>query len=394
MATRLLKCSLCGEVVDAPVNGGSKPACPTCGGEMVPPTRARATTAAAATAASGTPRPMPVRRPLAAPRPVTPGEAISSSSASWVPDPDPRSGYGSSGMAPPPAPAYPGSAAASSAGKDWLRSPLTYVVAGLVVVALGIMIAFLLKGGSSSTATADNATPKQRPTIVLPQASENTAAAPTASGNPTPAAASAGPEQRAAENTPPGTPINLLPMIDVNRDAIEGGWMRQPDGSISCDGTSRFNHLALPYQPSAEYDVTTTFTITGTVGDDAVMLIFTDRRHMCTWIVNSWKVGGAGFNLVDHKVGIDNATYSPNHPLARGERHSITVKVRKNYVEGYLDGHMLSHYNTSGSDLTMNPGWHLDGNQIGIGAMCPTTFHSAEVVDVNGRGKPGFVSKK
>jgi hypothetical protein len=336
---------------------------------------------------------MPTRRPLASPRPVTPAEAISSSSASWVPDPDPRSGYGS-GMPPPPAPAYPGPAAAAP-GMDWLRSPVAYVAAGVLVLGLGIAIAFLLRGGSSKPsvgAAPENATARQRQTIVLPQAPDSATAAPvspSAAQTPPPAA-----EPHAAPSVRNGTPINVLSMVDVNRDTVEGGWTRQPDGSLTCDGTSRFNHIVLPYQPPGEYDLSATFTITGTVGDDAVMLIFTNRHNMCTWIVNSWKQGAAGFNLIDHKTGPNNPTFAPDHPIQKGERHILMVKVRKAYIEGWLDGKMLSHYNTNGSDLTMNPGWHLNGNQIGLGAMCPTTFHAAEVVEVHGHGKAEFVSKR
>lgn len=390
MATRLLKCSLCGEVVDAPVNGSSKHACPTCGGEMVPPTRARATTAAAASAASGVPRPMPSRRPLAAPRPVTPGEAISSSSASWVPDPDPRSGYGSSGMAPPPAPAYP--SAAARPANDWLRSPITYVVAGLVVIGLGIMIAFLIKGSGSSTASSTTTQDGGRthaPLVIVPQPNPaeaiGTQAAATAEQNASSARTAADVVSR---------PIDLLALVDVDRDAMDGNWTRRPDGGLDYVGGTRFARIGLPYQPPTEYDLSADFTLTGSAGDDFVLLIFNDQGNFCTWNVNAWKKATAGFNFVNHRQGIDSPTAAPHKKFAPGERHTAMVKVRKDHVEGWLDGRKLTSYPTNGSDLSMNNGWHLDGNKIGIGCFCPVTFFGVELTEVNGHGVAGSLRKK
>jgi hypothetical protein len=305
-------------------------------------------------------------------------------------DLSPRSSYGGA-MSPSAASAPEHSGRAAPAAKDWLHSPITYVVAGLVILALGITIPFLLPGGSSkSTPTAAAATPsKLQPVAVALEAPDHAAPEPSAV-TPAPAA-----EHHATQSAASSHPIYLLPMADLNRDALEGGWFRQPDGSISCDGTGRYNRLVLPYQPPAEYDLRVAFTITGSApagGDNAVLLIFTDQGHTCTWVVNSGKQRAAGFNLIDGKPAPENPTFAPNHPIRQGERHTLLLKVRKNHIEGYLDWKRLSHFDTTGAALSINPGWQLGGNQIALATMCPTSFHAAELVEVNGEhGQAGRV---
>jgi hypothetical protein len=63
------------------------------------------------------------------------------------------------------------------------------------------------------------------------------------------------------------------------------------------------------------------------------------------------------------------------------------VKVRKDRVQAYLNGTLITQWKTNYSDMSCDgPSRH--SNTIGLGMwQSPTVFYSAEVVEITGKGK-------
>jgi membrane protein implicated in regulation of membrane protease activity len=106
---------------------------------------------------------------------------------------------------------------------------------------------------------------------------------------------------------------------------------------------------------------------------------------------------GAGGNTA---FAFDRVQYQPleTNPSAKrqsrcletGRKYESTVQVRLNTVTAYLDGKRVAHWTSNLKDLSRDPAWALrDETLLGLGASGTSTiFHSVEVREVFGRGRP------
>lgn len=198
-------------------------------------------------------------------------------------------------------------------------------------------------------------------------------------------------------NTPPvqaSTPVNpqsltpspasrrmdLLPLIDVKKNAIAGNWQIK-NRELSSDAAP-FARIEIPYTPPDEYDFQITFTRQSGRNDVNMILAHGYRSFMwmmCGMNNNSWAldmVGGA-------RAGI-NATSVRLPPIENGRKYTALIQVRKNYVAAYMDGKPVGAWSTNYQDLQIMSDWKLrSDNTLGVGSyMSPTTFHSIEITPV------------
>jgi len=63
------------------------------------------------------------------------------------------------------------------------------------------------------------------------------------------------------------------------------------------------------------------------------------------------------------------------------------VRVRRHYIEAWLDGSLIIHYDTDGNDLGSKD-WSID-TPLGVGSQTsPTLFQVIELTEISGRGHP------
>ena len=96
--------------------------------------------------------------------------------------------------------------------------------------------------------------------------------------------------------------------------------------------------------------------------------------------------GVSGFlDISDHGI----STSKKAAKLNNGQEYTSVVKVRKNGVEAYLDGKLISAWKTDYSDMSLGAGWSLKRNDvIGVGSFqSPTIFRTIEVIEVMGQGQ-------
>ena len=364
MTPHAWKCVACSRSYRAKSEPSRAPRCPTCGVTLVPSSRNAPAPRPRSLSSRGGGRPASGRMSS---RPAGPQEALAlvSSSSAWMPDPEPPPSPDFSGM---------GSALAGDLGASGDEAPTVVEVesgqawivascaAGVAVLALIVTAVVLL---------TRPATP--RVVVARPAAGQTG----TAQAKVIPAvsviAPVAGPRV-----------VNLLKLIDPQRDTFTGNWRLHREGStplLSSDGTQHAR-LNIPYAPPEEYDFRVEFTRTG--GDNCMSQMFT-HKNPCALILFGWKGKVSGFQLVKNQFADRNLTSVHDLVTENGQLHTSEVRVRRHYIEAWLDGAMIIHYDTDGADLGSKD-WTID-TPLGVGSqMSPTTFEAIELTEISGVG--------
>jgi serine/threonine-protein kinase len=182
--------------------------------------------------------------------------------------------------------------------------------------------------------------------------------------------------------------VDLLPDVVPDGDVVAGSWIRS-NGEFQSDGAS-LCFLRLPYEPPEEYDVRVEFTPLGEVPD--VNLLFWFRGRLCQWIVGGWGNRIATFAEGDASPEGRPGTLVKERILARGKRGLLELRVRKDRLQGYLDGELLQERR---SDLdSLAPAGSLPPTRdvfLGVTSyQCPVAFHRVRVGErgVSGRRRP------
>ena len=186
----------------------------------------------------------------------------------------------------------------------------------------------------------------------------------------------------AKANTTPGF-MNLLPLIDPAKGTIAGKYSMEKGALISSGkGEER---LEVPYEVPEEYDYQVTFT--QKEGKNCIVQILSGNGHPFIWVM------GTGGTFTFHYVkgaGIGtNKTTVKIAGIKDKKRYTSVLKVRKNGVQAFLDGKLISKWDTDFSDSEPAGFWALRNKKaLGIGNADGTViFHSIEVREVTGKGK-------
>ncbi|MBI1314871.1 cyclic nucleotide-binding protein [bacterium] len=169
---------------------------------------------------------------------------------------------------------------------------------------------------------------------------------------------------------------SIIDSADVSKPAA-GEWSRS-NGELATNAAAG-SRIALPIRPDGEYDFRVSFT--RRTGVHSIALIFVAGSGQATFEIDAWGQHLAGIQNVDSRSLRENSTRSGNHTLQNGRRYTAEVRVRKDRVEGYLDGRLISTYRGDGSDLSMLGSWQIpDRTALGIGAWdAEAIFHAIEV---------------
>lgn len=177
----------------------------------------------------------------------------------------------------------------------------------------------------------------------------------------------------------PTSAIDLLKLVDVDRDAVHGKWTLTPEG-LASDGSVPFCRLKFPYKPPAEYDFRIEFTAAG--GNDVLQLL-TAHGQDFTWLMGAWGGRYDGFDTVKGHPLIREGTNIVGGPssIRRGQRHTSVLEVRRNYVSALIDGKLVVRHETDGADLGMPGEWSIGKSTIGLGTTHDAVvFHKAEII--------------
>ena len=132
-----------------------------------------------------------------------------------------------------------------------------------------------------------------------------------------------------------GKQIDLVPLIDAERDGVAGTWAKDGE-KVTCNtGKGKDALLELPWVIGGDFDLRVTFRVMS--GDRTINVIGVTPKGPFAWgygIAEKY----AGVRNVDGKDVNDpgNPTYSRDAFLKYRQRYTAVVKVRGTSIEGYL----------------------------------------------------------
>ena len=186
----------------------------------------------------------------------------------------------------------------------------------------------------------------------------------------------------ARANTTPGF-LNLLALIEPEKGTIKGKYELEKGALISSGkGEER---QEIPYEVPEEYDYQISFTKDG--GDAVVVQMLSGNGHPFIWAMNSG--GSFTFHYLKGSGIGANKTTVKTAAIKNGKRYAAILKVRKNGVQAFVDGKLVSKWDTDFSDSTPAHFWAMRNQKaLGVGnGAAKITFHSIEVREVTGKGQ-------
>ncbi|HLX64259.1 MAG TPA: sigma-70 family RNA polymerase sigma factor [Planctomycetota bacterium] len=185
--------------------------------------------------------------------------------------------------------------------------------------------------------------------------------------------------------------VNLIPLIDPNRDAVTGKWRVSPSG-IDCEPSTNAR-LEIPYLPPEEYDFKIVFTRqTGTNGVHQILGI---NGKAVQWCMSETGQNGRGNTSAFHCLTGPN--YEGNNPtsivgarLPNNQRITSIVQVRKNRLAAFVNGALVTSWNDGFGGIRLLKEWKMPTTGLlGIGSdENATVFHSIEILEITGKGQP------
>jgi predicted Ser/Thr protein kinase len=200
-----------------------------------------------------------------------------------------------------------------------------------------------------------------------------------------------------------GKTTDLLPLLDLQRDAVAGEWRMDKGRLLS--GKSKNARVELPVEVPAEYDFTMVFTISEpyAAGGQAAQIL---AKGTASFV---WMMGGTrGTAFAIEKVNGANANSPENQTVKIRPngmsltKHTSRVEVREGSVRTWLDGELMADLKTDFSNLSIHDPWKLrKPGKLGVGSFDSlmaieklelTTVAGASLRDADKAGSAGSQS--
>ncbi|MBI1371371.1 MAG: hypothetical protein GC159_01225 [Phycisphaera sp.] len=189
---------------------------------------------------------------------------------------------------------------------------------------------------------------------------------------------------------PAAKTVDLLALIDVNKNAVVGQWSRTDDG-VAAQNVNRFAILEVPVDLTGGYEVR--FEFTRASGDQTVGLIVPLGDKQCLLELSAWGGAAHGFARVNRAPtrSSDNpASFRPG-TLQNNHRYVATVAVKRDgsdvTLAATLDGEPLIDWSGKITQVDPNLFIRTDSNKrlaLAVGDS-PVVYHTLTLV--SGAGK-------
>jgi hypothetical protein len=180
--------------------------------------------------------------------------------------------------------------------------------------------------------------------------------------------------------------INLLPLIDPQKDAVAGTWTIR-NGELVSDRLSG-SRIEVPFEPPEEYDFRVIFS--RMEGNFHVAQILSCFGTMFSFEIGAYANTTIGFTNVSG-AGVDknSSTIKLASCLDNNRKYISVVQVRKDGLKAFLDGKLITQLNTDYSNMSLNRAWALRSKSIlGVGSTISLyVFHNIELLEITGKGK-------
>jgi predicted Ser/Thr protein kinase len=180
--------------------------------------------------------------------------------------------------------------------------------------------------------------------------------------------------------------VDLLALVDPERDAVAGAWTRR-DGALRSDAF-RSARLQVPYRPPEEYRARLVFRRLD--GNADVNLLLSRAGRPFLFAQGAFGNTVFGFGEIGGRWAHENdSTVRRSRCLEPGRTYTLVVHVGRDVLQAWLDDRLITEARADGSDLSRERGWSLpDPAALGLGtAESPTEFLRFEVLEIGGRGR-------
>jgi hypothetical protein len=188
--------------------------------------------------------------------------------------------------------------------------------------------------------------------------------------------------------TRPTESIDLLPMIDVDKDAVSGKWIKA-DGFL--ESPKQFGaRIEIPFEPPAEYEL----TVVATPLDEPNGLLlgqFMSGHRFVTLVNHNVRQDKPASELenVDGKNVSENATAIMAELLEKDRPSQIIVTIRYGSVVVRCDGRTIIDWQGKPVQLSLGDYWKTpNANSLFLGAYdCRYRFSRVSIAPLSGEGK-------
>ncbi|HLF91871.1 MAG TPA: hypothetical protein VJB14_00270 [Planctomycetota bacterium] len=168
-----------------------------------------------------------------------------------------------------------------------------------------------------------------------------------------PAPSKPAPLPATAKPAPEG-PVDLIKMLDPQKDAVAGTWTR--DGDLLMSPAIPFGRIQLPALPPDEYDLT--LSVERKSGVDSFNIGLTSGGRPCVVILDGMKNGDtSGIDIVGGKGFMENETTFKGRLLLQDQPAQVVCSVRKDRITVSVDGKKIIDWTGSPAKLSAYRGW-------------------------------------
>jgi hypothetical protein len=186
--------------------------------------------------------------------------------------------------------------------------------------------------------------------------------------------------------------IDLLKLIDLEKDTVQGKWERTKAGIVTPATESR-SRIQIPVVPSGSYDLEVKFVRVSGHEDVAVCLPAGSgsvRLIMSAWSDNNF----SGLDLVNGRHGNQNETTVKPGALENGHLYTACIRVAVDKARAEitmtLDGKPYIKWAGPQQALSPDASWGLRNTRcVGLGAASSrVVFQSARLRMLSGKAVP------
>lgn len=131
--------------------------------------------------------------------------------------------------------------------------------------------------------------------------------------------------------------VNLLRLIDPERDAVKGAWRLEQGRLLSPEEIAP--RLAIPFRLPPEYALTV--VVKRLQGDDAFAVGFVAGQVKATAIVDGWRGAASGLHLLDGRSAKDNVTTRLGQALSNDKPNTLVYDVSPSSIRVTCNGEAL-----------------------------------------------------
>ena len=190
--------------------------------------------------------------------------------------------------------------------------------------------------------------------------------------------------ETAAPFIPDGRSIDVIAMLDLQRDRVHGQWEKRNRELHALTG-GLVPRLHIPYLPPAEFDIDMAWTQPD-VRNEIWVSITIDEQNI------SFNVGKgyAGFEEIDNErfTDSDNQSRFELGKLEPNKKYSLKLQVRKQGLRGFVNGKPVATIKIEPERWSRSIWKRMRYPQVpAFGCDDPTVFHYVRLTPISGAGK-------